>query len=451
MSQLVSSGDIALKDLGANTTSNIQLDSSAGGLSMSADGSFELGRAYQNFYDGEINAWEYANDVIVDGTAYVYKRSSTSAYHDSGHSAFLYQTTGYDADIGTNLVSYMSSTHAAGQSYVGNVGLNASSSSTLGSLSSTKQSYTSLNGDTRTISDIGYVQNTNSNTGNGATQNKGNLIWFGLTGNVPDNDNDAFYLLSLYNSNGNGVSGLLRSAATRKYDGNVTVWTWDDVSDSSMSTLGTSVNRFILTTSSSTTITNGISEEMSGGTDTNPIVFSDYYKDGAFHNTTGIPTSGELQFSDFYGKTRQGAGGTSIHSTAWVGEFFWNYVGFSGFSASSSRGSMTDTTFTYPSTSTTATITTIYAINGGSSALYLEVSGGAFANSGWTNLKIWLNQSNNSGTPDYTFTRSSASHSTNTSVSPNTTTWSWSGYSNVSFHGSGNTIGDTQNNFLVID
>ena len=450
MSQLVSSGDIALKDLGANTTSNVQLDSGAGGLSMSADGSFSLNRAYQSFYDGEINSWEYANDVIVDGTAYVYKRSSTSAYHDSGHSAFLYQTTGYTADIGTNLVSYMNSTHATGQSYVGNVGLNASSSSTLGSLSSNKQSYTSVNGDTRTISDIGYVQNTNSNTGNGAVQDKGNLIWFGLTGNVPNNDNDAFYNLTLFNSNGNAVSSLLRSNATREYDGNVTIWTWDSIQDSSMSTLGTSVNRFTLTTSSSTTITNGISEEMSGGTDPDPITFSDYYKDGAFHNTTGIPTSGELQFSDFYGKTRQGAGGTSIHSTAWVGEFFWNYVSFSGFQASSSRGSMTDTTFTYPGTSTTATITTLYAINGGSSALYLTISGGQFSNSGWTNLKIWLNQSNNSGSPDYTLTRSSATHSS-TSSAPATTTWSWSGYSGVSFSGSGTTIGQTQNNFLVID
>jgi hypothetical protein len=217
-----------------------------------------------------------------------------------------------------------------------------------------------------------------------------------------------------------------------------------------MSTLGTSVNRFVLTNSSNITITNGISEEMSGGTDTNPIEFSDYYKDGDFHNTVGIPTSGTIKFSEFYGKTRSGVGGTSIHSTAWVGEFFWNYVSFSGFQASSSRGSMTDTTFTYPGTSTTATITTIYAINGGASGLYMTVSGGQFANSGWTNLKIWLNQSNSSGTPDYTLTRSSATYSS-TSSSPATTTWNWSGYSNVSFSGSGTTIGDTQNNFLVID
>lgn len=442
MSQLVSSGPIALKDLGTNTTSNIQLDSGAGGLSLSSDTAFSLNRAYQAFYDGEINAWEYSNDVIVDGTAYVYKRSSTSAYHDSGHSAYLYQTTGYNADIGTNLVSYMSSVHATGQAYVGNVGLNASSSSTLGSLSSTKQSYTSLNGDTRTISDIGYVQNTNSNTGNGAVQDKGNLIWFGLTGNVSNNDNDAFYLLSLYNSNGNGVTGLLRSAATRRYDGNVTIWTWDSISDSSMNTLSTSVNRFILTTSSSTTITNGISEEMSGGTDTNPIEFSDYYKDGIYHNTTGIPTSGELQFSDFYGKTRQGVGGTSIHSTAWVGEAFWNYVAFSGFWANG--GSMTDTTFTLNGSSVTISI--LYQVSG---TTYFTVSG-LQSNSGWSNLKIWVNQSNNSGTPTYTLTRSSASHSQNSNN--NTTSWSWASTpSGTSYAYSPTSSGSTYNNYLVID
>ena len=449
MSQLIASGPLALKDLGTNTTTNTLHDSGSGGLSLSSDTSFGLFRPYQWHFDGEVNAWEYRFDQIVDGTAYVYKRNSSSAYTDGNHSLSIYNYSGTTGAIGNNLISYMSSTHGTGQSYVESaLYINASSSTTLGSISSSKQTYSSVNGDTRTISDIGYVQNTNSNSGNGAVQDKGNLIWFGLVGNVPNTDNDAFYNLTLYNSNGNAVSSLLRSQATREYDGSVTIWTWDSISDSSMSTLGTSVNRFVLTNSSTITITNGISEEMSGGTDTNPIEFSDYYKDGDFHNTAGIPTSGTIKFSEFYGKTRSGVGGTSIHSTAWVGEFDWNYVSFDGFWPNG--GSMTDTTFTYPSTSTTATIDTFYAINGGSSSIFFRVSGGTFSNSGWTNLKIWLNQSNSSGTADYTFTRSSASHSTSGSGSTATTTWTWTGYSNVQFAG-GTTIGDTQNNFMVID
>jgi hypothetical protein len=451
MSQLIANGPLALKDLGTNTTSNTLHDSGAGGLSLSSDNSFGLFRPHQTFYDDEVNAWEYDFDQIVDGTAYVYKKNSSSAYTDGGHGqSHSYTYHGNTGAIGNNLISYMSSSAGAGnQAYQQSaLYINASSSTTQGSISSSKQSYTSLNGDTRTISDIGYVQNTNINSGNGADQDKGNLIWFGLVGNVPNNDNDAFYNLTLYNSNGNAVSSLLRSQATREYDGSVTVWTWDSISDSSMTTLGTSVNRFLLTNSTVVTFTNGISEEMSGGTDTNPIEFSDYYKDADFHNTTGIPTSGTIKFSEFYGKTRFGTGGTSVHSTAWVAEFAWNYVSFDGFW--DNGGSMTDRTFTYPSTSTTATITTVYAINGGSQSFFLALSGGAFSNSGWTNLKIWLNQSSNSGSPDYTFTRSSASHSTSGSGSTATTTWAWNGYSNLSFAG-GNTIGDTQNNYLVID
>ncbi len=442
---LISSGALALKDLGTNPSSSTILDTGYNAFSLASDTSFTLNQAYRLYYDGEVNAWEYANDVLVDGTAYVYKRQSTSAYHDSGHQTGIYSATGYTADIGTALERTGQATAYSSQTYVSGIGLNASSSSTLGSLTSAAQTFGSPDGNTRTISDFGLCQNTNSNTGYNQSQDKGNIIWFGLVGLVSNTDTAAFYNMTIYDSSGNGITGLTRSSATYVYDGNVTIWTWHNVADSSMNYVSQSgITRMILTSASATSFNNGISEEMSGGTDSNPIKMSDYYKGGTYHNTPNIPTSGQIEFSDFYGKARVGAGGTSIHATSWVGEFNWNYVSFSGFNNASSLGSMGTASFTYPS-STTASIITLYNINNGNT--YLTLSGNQFPNSGWSNLKIWVNNSTGSGSPTYTFTRSSGTRSVNTSASPNTTTWLWSG----SHAYAPATIGATYNNYLVID
>ena len=443
---LISSGALALKDLGTNPSSTTIMDTGFSAFSLASDTSFTLNQAYRLYYDNEVNAWEYGNDVLVDGTAYVYKKQSTSAYHDSGHSAGFYSATGYSADIGTALELTGQATAQSSQAYVSGIGLNASSSSTLGSLTSSAQTVASPDGNTRTISDFGLCQNTNSNTGYNQSQNKGNIIWFGLVGLVGNTDSAAFNNMTIYDSSGNGITGLTRSSATYEYDGNVTIWTWHNISDGSMNFVSQgSITRMILHAASAVSYNNGISEEMSGGTDSNPIEMSDYYKNGTYHNTPGINTSGALAFSDFYGKARVGIGGTSVHATAWVGEYNWNYVSFSGYNNATSLGSMTDTTFTYPSTSTTATIYTVYNINGQNS--FLTLSGGQFADSGWTNLKIWVNNSSSSGTPTYTLTRSSGTRSVNTNTSPHQTTWTWAvnhAYAPVS-------IGSTYNNYLVID
>jgi hypothetical protein len=442
---LISSGALALKDNGTNPSSSTIHDTGYNAFSLASDTSFSLHQAYRLFFDGEFNQWEYDVDVLVDGTAYVYKRSSTSAYHDSGHQNNIFSTSGFNADIGTALQLSGTATGNASQTYISGIGLNASSSSTLGSLSASAQTFTSPDGSGRTISDFGMCQNTNSNTGYNTSQDKGNIIWFGLVGQVSNSDTAAFYNLTLYDNNGNGITSLLRSNATYRYDGNVTIWTWHNVVDSNMNSINQSnVTRVILTSASAVTYNNGISEEMSGGTDSNPIEISDYYKDGIYHNTTGIPTSGQIEFSDFYGKARVGAGGTSIHASAWVGEFNWNYVSFSGYNSSTSLGSISSSSFTYPS-STTATIITLYNINNGTT--YLTLSGASFPNSGWSNLKIWTNNSTGSGSPTYTLTRSSATASYNTGTSPHQVTWYWS----VAHAYAPASIGSTYNNYLVID
>ena len=177
---LISSGALALKDAGTNPSTSTIHDTGFNAFSLAADTSFSLHQAYRLFFDGEVNSWEYSVDTLVDGTAYVYKRSSTSAYHDSNHQNNIYSTSGFNADIGTALELTGTATGQGAQTYVSGIGLNASSSSTLGSLSSSAQTFSSTDGNSRTISDFGMCQNTNSNTGYNQSQDKGNIIWFGL-------------------------------------------------------------------------------------------------------------------------------------------------------------------------------------------------------------------------------------------------------------------------------
>ena len=69
-----------------------------------------------------------------------------------------------------------------------------------------------------------------------------------------------------------------------------------------MTSIGTTGNKtFKLTSAATTTLNNGIAEEF-GGADSSNVAISDYYKDD-LHVTAGIPTSGEIKFSDFLGKS----------------------------------------------------------------------------------------------------------------------------------------------------
>ena len=166
------------------------------------------------------------------------------------------------------------------------------------------------------------------------TQAEGNWIMLTLknTAASPPNSNDSFYSVII-----NGQEFLRSDAATTsqsasgQYDSNVPsgqthyyrTWRWDaaDVTDSDLSAIGTTGSKsFKLSQNASSTLNTGISEEMSGSTDTDPIEFSDYYKDGDFHATAGIPTSGEIKFSDFYGKTRTQAV-TAMHSTTMIPDY----------------------------------------------------------------------------------------------------------------------------------
>jgi hypothetical protein len=98
---------------------------------------------------------------------------------------------------------------------------------------------------------------------------------------------------------------------------------------------------------------------------------------------------------------------------------------YSGYAeGSEGYGSWTGSDFTYDGD----TVNMSYAAN---ISNYIHVtfkrtdsSTGTFNNSGWTNFNIYLNQTNNSGSPDLTLARTSASIVT-TGSSYSAITWSW--------------------------
>ena len=402
---ILSSGALGLQDAGANPSSSVLIDTGFGNFSMSADTSFGLHRPYQSYFDGEANSYDYANDQVVDGTAYVYKKSSSSIYSDTNHRILFFNYAGYTSYLGKGLISHMNSQYASGQSYVSTrLGLNASSSSTLGSLSI--HTYSDVTGTSRTINSIGAIQNTHGDSGTGSSQNEGNMVWLSIDGNAP-NSSDTFHQVVIYDSSGNGMT-LPRSAAEYIYDGTHSTWTWYNNSDAIISFVNwANASRLYMTRSGSTTFNNGIAEEM-GGADSSNVTASHYYKGGTFHNTDGIPTSGALAFSDFYGKT---FAANQLHSTTWVAGYA-NVYGYVNSGYNQTFGSMTDNTFNL-SDGKAVKIITLQNLNQQTLYFIIQPQSGSmtFTNGGWSQIKVWRNQSNNSGTPTLTLNRTDMTYS----------------------------------------
>jgi hypothetical protein len=407
---LISSGALGLKDAGANPSSNVLLDTGYNSLSFGADSSWAQ---YRRAFESEPGFSSYYGIQITDGTAYYYRRNTGSAARKT-YIAFT-NAGGYYSPIFTEAWDYMGTPPYG--SWSGNdLALNSSTSSTVGSLGSS--TYTDASSTVRTINDIGYLKNTSTFTSGGYSQNTGNQFWFSLAGNVPNSDN-TFYQLTTYDNNGDGIIHT-RSGASYDYDGIQSVWTWDNISDASIDfgNVKTASTRIYITRSGTTTFTNGISEEMSGNVATNNIEISDYYKGGIYHNTTGIPTSGQIEFSDFYGKTRVSPG---VHSEALGYIFQSNQYYSSGAHAASSN-------FTFQGN--TSKMTGLANVTTTSLSFIVAASGSTpiYTNSGWTQINVYQNQSNNSGSPDATLYRSNMTFSvSNNGTSSATASWTQSG------------------------
>lgn len=397
---LISSGALGLQDAGTNPTSNVLLDTGYNSLSLGSDSSFGM---FRRIYEVEPGFSSYFSQQVVDGTAYYYRRNSTGASHDGyvSHN----NSSGYNASIFNTAYTYMASSPSYGNWSGNDLAINSSTASSVGSLSNS--TYADASGTTRQINDFGLIKNTNSYSGGSWTQDRGNLIWFSLDGQVSNNDN-AFYQITAYDNSGNGIT-VTRSGASYDYDGIQSVWTWHNNSDAIMDfgNVLTAATRLYITQASSSSLNNGIAEEM-GGADSSNVSMSDYYKGGTYHNTVGIPTSGSLPFSDFHGKTFIGS---LLHDSTFVAGYI-NAYGYYSSGYSGTMGSMTDNTFTL-STGQNVKISSMQNIVQGSFHFILKPQSGSvsFTNGGWSTLKIWASQSNNSGTPTLALNRTDMTYS----------------------------------------
>ena len=423
---LISSGTLGLKDAGTNPSSNVLLDTGYNSLSLGSDSSWAQ---YRLSGESEPGFTFYTAVQVTDGTAYYYRRSTSAAARKTYVS--YTSTSGYNSPIFDAAWDYMGGTPGVGFWVSNDLALNSSTSSTVGSLSSS--TYTDAAGTVRTINDIGYLKNTSNFSNGGYSQNTGNQFWFSLAGNVPNNDN-AFYKITTYDNNGDGLVHT-RSGATYDYDGTQSVWTWDSMADSyagiNADNVRSSSTRIYIIRSGTTTFTNGIAEEMSGNTNTNNVAMSSYYKGGTYHNTPGIPTSGQIEFSDFYGKTRVSPG---VHSQALAHTYSSSeYFTSSGHAVSSN--------FTFQGY--TSRLSSLVQINGTSITLTFQAQSGSpiYTNSGWTTIKVWRGQSNNSGSPDVTLYKSNMTFSVaNNGTSTATATWTQTGsFSFATYFGTTNT------------
>jgi len=138
---------------------------------------------------------------------------------------------------------------------------------------------------------------------------------------------------------------------------------------------------------------------------------SDYYAGGS-HVPSGtvdelgnaVPSSGTIKFSDFYGTPAV----TNVHETTMVaGYSAQQYVTISGYGTSVAGDSLGDDSIDSICGQSGVTITSLQNVNN-NFTFALSKSGATFSNSGWTTMKVWIGQSNNSGTPTATFPRTGA-------------------------------------------
>lgn len=252
------------------------------------------------------------------------------------------------------------------------------------------------------------------------------VFCFALSGTSVTNSDNTFEKLEITTNGGTTVTINRTDLAYDSNEAGNSWWEWHGSSGTMYNNVGslgtpsasTSYTVKIISGTTTTTLNTGISEEMSGSTDTDPIEFSDYYKDGTYHATTGIPTSGEIKFSDFYGKTRTQAVTAIMGATISNGHDSGQYHFSNGFSGTSSIGSASGTNLSGTvGGQTGCTMSTILNTNGTLYFQYIKSGfSGSFTNTGWTTLNVYLGQNHSGGTADLTLARTAFSFSSSNGV-----------------------------------
>ena len=395
---LISSGQLALQDAGTNpssTTTNKLYDQT---MTSGVDALLGFQRLYE--LSGGDNFATYTEWM---GDHYGYNNS------------FFTSVT-----AGNPVMGFLGNAGPTGAFPAGN--FRAFSNSNIGSLGQT--TFSDGGGTTRTIKAISWGQP------DGAPSPNNNVEWFifALSGTGISNTDNTFKSIKITKPSGSQQT-FTRSNATRysSSDNGSTAWAWEySGSGTQVDNLGTSGTGWdveIYGSDVTTTLNNGIAEEM-GGADSADVKMSDYYSNGTFIGTiSGHPESGEIKFSDFYGLTHQGLELVSGTMTNYYSAGSQYIPAYSGYVEALSQGSWNGASFTFDGD--TCVVSDMRNFGG---QMYLtfrrsDNSTGVFSNSGWTSLKIYLNQTNNSGSPDLTLARTSATFTTASNVS--SATWQW--------------------------
>lgn len=270
---IIASGALALQDLGTNTSStvdNVRLNTS---FTAGVDGLLQQKQL------NEIGDGQFSVTTVWQGDAYGFVSNMFSSSYI--HSVFqLYNGPGFGS------WAYSS------QSNIGSLGTSG---------------YLSGDGTSRTIGGVFWGLPD-------ASPNNVRLFIFALNGTGVTNTDTAAWSKIEVTTSGGTVVTINRSDLSYDSSENGDSWWWWKGSSGTMYTnvgnLGTpsssSYTLKVISGTTTATLNNGIAEEF-GGNDSSNVKMSDYYKGAASGyvntgaGTSGIPTSGAIAFSDFYG------------------------------------------------------------------------------------------------------------------------------------------------------
>jgi len=391
---LLASGTLALQDAGTNTTTTTPSSLESDTLTRGQDGYVDVRTLYElpggdNF--GTVIEWK--------GQVGGYQSGSNVGNRWMSGAAFNILTSLIDSLPTSNGVRQGSPPTFTGEP-----------TSTFGSIGGIY--YTDANSNTRTIRAIIFGNPSASPSPN----NTRHWVIFVLAGTSVPNTDNTFKSLKLTGS-GTTYTFTRSSAHYSSSSNGATAWAWEYNSTTSnngidsMYTSGTSGFE-IMGPDATVTVNNGIAEEF-GGADSSNVALSDYYRTpgGTLHNTTGIPTSGQIKFSDFLGKTKVDIQTAIMGASMTAGFSSSQYHQSSGFN--STQGSASGTNLSGTVLGQTGVICSQAMNTNGTMYLQFIKSGftGTFSNTGWTSVNFYLDQHTNSGTPDLTISRSNMTFS----------------------------------------
>jgi len=278
---IISSGQLALQDAGTNpseTVNNKLLDTT---MTTGLDALLTIRQR------NEVGDGTFSNVLMWQGDLYGYNQTASNFSSSYIHNLWSMNTA---LGIQGELRGY-------------------SSQSAFGSLGTT--TYSDKSSVNRTIRFLLWGLPDASPSPNTNTR----IFGFALSGSGVTNSDNTFEKIKITTNSGTVVTIDRDDLTYDAYENGNSWWEWHGTSGTvynAITSLGTpssntSYDVEIISGTTTTTSNNGIAEEM-GGADSSDVKMSDYYSPGTFIGSglSGVPSSGEIKFSDFYGKTHIG-------------------------------------------------------------------------------------------------------------------------------------------------